>query len=39
LAADVAGFGRLMGADEAGKVKEPDEKRHVDAAAAVGHVP
>jgi len=28
-----------MGADEAGKLKEPDEQRHADAAAAGGHVP
>jgi class 3 adenylate cyclase len=39
LAADVAGYSRLMGADEAGKVTKPCEQRHAVAAAAGRHVP
>jgi class 3 adenylate cyclase len=39
LAADVAGYSRLMAADEAGKVIKPGEQRHAVAAAAGRHVP
>ena len=39
LAADVAGYSRLMGADEAGKGTKPCEQRHAVAAAAGRHVP
>ena len=39
LAADVAGYSRLMGADEAGKVIKPAEQCHAVAAAAGRHVP
>ncbi len=37
--ADVAGYSRLMGADEVGKVTKPCEQRHAVAAAAGRHVP
>ena len=39
LAADVAGYSRLMGAEVAGKVTKPYEQRHAVAAAAGRHVP
>jgi class 3 adenylate cyclase len=39
LAADVAGYSCLMGADETGKVTKPCKQRHVVAAAAGRHVP
>ena len=39
LAADVAGYNRLMGADEAGEATKPCEQRHAVAAAAGRHVP
>lgn len=39
LAADVAGYSRLMRADEAGKVIKRVEQRHAVAAAAGRHVP
>jgi class 3 adenylate cyclase len=39
LAADVAGYSRLTGADEAGEVIKPGEQRHAVAAAAGRHVP
>jgi class 3 adenylate cyclase len=39
LAADVAGYSRLTGADEAGEVIKPGEQRHAVAAAAGRDVP
>jgi hypothetical protein len=39
LAEDVAGYSRLMAADEAGKMITPGEQRHAVAAAAGRHVP
>jgi class 3 adenylate cyclase len=39
VAADVAGYSRLMGADEASKVIKSGEQRHAVVAAAGRHVP